>query len=210
MTRDDLKPHHGLQRKRARASVIRGSAGKSRARFSSHPCYLFAYGTLLIGTPDGAINQLISDFLRPRCRAYIHGRLHDLGAYPGAVRSYDLREKIFGHVFTLERPERVLPALDAYEGYSLHCPNRSEFVRRTATARQLPCQTPLTVWVYYYNWHPRRAPRLLSGDYLATSKPTGETRSRLMTPPQTDSTHEMMARGPSSASDSKHSRNATG
>lgn len=210
MTRLDLKPHHGLRRKRSCAPGTRGSAGNSRARFSSHPCYLFAYGTLLIGTPDGTINQLISDFLRARCRAYIHGRLHDLGTYPGAVRSHDPNEKIFGHVFTLERPGRVLPALDAYEGYSPHYPHQSEFVRRATTARQLPCQRPLTVWVYYYNWHPRRAPRLLSGDYLAASRPTGETRSRLMTPPQTASTHDTMARGSSPANDSKHSRNATG
>jgi gamma-glutamylcyclotransferase (GGCT)/AIG2-like uncharacterized protein YtfP len=157
---------------------MRAPDGRFKSRFGTHPCYLFAYGTLLTGTPDGTINQLLSDFLRPKYRAYIHGRLHNLGTYPGAVPSQARREKIFGQVFTIKRPGQVFSALDVYEGYSRRYPHQSEFVRRAVTAMQLPCQKPLTAWVYYYNRHPGEAPRLLSGDYLAASKPSPKSSIR--------------------------------
>ncbi len=155
-----------------------GFAPSWRDRFNAKPGYLFGYGTLLTGTPDETINRLIRDALRPKCRAYIYGRLHDLGSYPGAVPLSDRSEKVFGQVFAVERLRRVLSALDAYEGYRAQHPHQSEFVRRTATAMQLSCQGPLTVWVYYYNGRPKRSARLPSGDYLLASKCAGATRHR--------------------------------
>lgn len=167
MTKLNVQPRYSFRQKPCRAPALEDPSDSPRRGFGAHPCYLFAYGTLLTGTPDRAINQLISNFLRPKSRAYILGRLHDFGTYPGALPPHERNEKIFGQIFSTERPRRVLSALDAYEGYSPLYPHRSEFVRRAATAMQLPCQTPIRVWVYYYNWHPRRAPYLSSGDYLA-------------------------------------------
>ena len=179
-----LKGRGSLRRKRYCAPLTRDAAGYFRDRFGATPCYLFAYGTLLTESPDRTIDQLISEFLRPKCRAYVQGRLYDLGTYPGAVLSPDRSEKIFGQVFTVERPRQVLPTLDAYEGYNAHYPHRSEFVRRDTTARQLPGQRPLTVWIYYYNGYPRGGRRLLSGDYLAASPLTGAIRSNERAAPQ--------------------------
>lgn len=72
----DIKPHGSLRRKRRCKPLARGPGDRIKTRFSCNPCYLFTYGTLLTGTPERAINQLISDFFQPRCRAFIHGRLH--------------------------------------------------------------------------------------------------------------------------------------
>lgn len=72
----DIKPHGSLRRKRRCKPLARGPGDRIKTRFSCNPCSLFTYGTLLTGTPERAINQLISDFFQPRCRAFIHGRLH--------------------------------------------------------------------------------------------------------------------------------------
>lgn len=152
----------------------KATSGLNNTRFMSSPCYLFAYGTLLTGTPDGAINRLIENCMRPKCKAYFHGRLHDLGAYPGATPSPNRQDKVWGQVFSIVGdPGRVLSMLDAYEGYQPDLPHQSEFVRQMTSAMQLPCQRPIIAWVYFYNRHLRGASRLLSGDYIGTLQATG-------------------------------------
>lgn len=177
MSELNLDSPAGRWRARFGAPLTPCFPASARSRFNAKPCYLFGYGTLLTGTPEETINRLIRNALLPKCRAYIHGRLHGLGPYPGAVPVPDRSEKVFGQVFAIERSGRVLSALDAYEGYRPQHPYQSAFVRRATTAMQLSCQRPLTVWVYYYNGHPPWTSRLPSGDYLLALQRPNETGS---------------------------------
>lgn len=133
--------------------------------------YLFAYGTLLTGTGHPHIDKLVR-----RCRArslpaYMHGRLYDLGPYPGARSSASPAERVYGEVIVLRRPERALPILDRYEVYIPAKPEGCEFVRRRLSVYLIPSRQPLEAWVYLYNRPARYRARIRSGDYSLRLRP---------------------------------------
>jgi len=129
--------------------------------------YLFAYGTLLTGTRNPRVNARIRWGLEPLWRAYLQGRLHELGGYPGAVPSGHPNEQVYGRVFRMREPAVLLPALDWFEGHDPRSPKRSYFVRRAAPVFCLPDRSRLIAWIYYYNSDLTGAPRIDSGDYMA-------------------------------------------
>lgn len=129
--------------------------------------YLFAYGTLLIGTPEQTFNQLLRKSLRIDTRACIQARLYELGSYPGAVPSPSPQDRVYGYLLVLRQPDRILPLLDAYEGHDPCRLHESEFVRVKTRITPIAHRAPQPVWVYYYNRPLGRAPRIRSGDYLA-------------------------------------------
>jgi gamma-glutamylcyclotransferase (GGCT)/AIG2-like uncharacterized protein YtfP len=126
---------------------------------------VFFYGTLMTGF-DRRRRLGMDDQLVFRGRGWIQGALFDLGLYPAAVPSPD--GKVWGEVFEVTDPAPVLAALDEIEGYDPGTPDTSLYVRR---------QVPVTLeggsaeaWAYFYNAPLGRAPRILSGDYLAHLK----------------------------------------
>lgn len=96
-------------------------------------------------------------------RAWIRGRLYDLGDYPGAVADSAATTRVHGQVFRLPADPAVLRALDAYEGYNPAHPAGSLFVRtqRLATlgsGRRIRC------WIYVYGPDPGSAPVVPHGN----------------------------------------------
>lgn len=143
---------------------------------------LFAYGTLLTGTPDSTLNALLRTELRPLCRGYIAGHLHELGGYPGAVQARSLSGWVYGQLLAVRRAREVLESLDRFEGYHGHAPERSYFVRRRTRVIALPSRRTLEAWVYYYNQDPVFAPRIRGGDYHAWLQRRGRIHRRLPAP----------------------------
>lgn len=125
--------------------------------------FLFAYGSLITGTGVAAVDKIIAG-AEVVGRGYIHGRLFDLGAYPGAILSKLPADKVFGSVHRIEA--RAWPQLDAFEGFDENAPAHSEFLRRKARVRGLDGRPSLQAWVYVYNERTHNAERILTGDYL--------------------------------------------
>jgi gamma-glutamylcyclotransferase (GGCT)/AIG2-like uncharacterized protein YtfP len=123
---------------------------------------VFFYGTLMAGF-DRRRRAGIDDKLRYVGRGAIHGALFDVGLYPAAVPAPD--GYVWGEVYEMSDPAKVLTALDEIEGYSETDLDRSLY-RREQIDVLLPDSRFAHAWVYFYNAPLGRAPRIASGDYL--------------------------------------------
>jgi gamma-glutamylcyclotransferase (GGCT)/AIG2-like uncharacterized protein YtfP len=119
---------------------------------------LFVYGTLRQGAP---MHGLIDGDARFVARARFIGRLYDLGAYPG-VTDGSRRDIVHGELYELpaDRSERLLDALDRYEGRSF------ERVIRTVTRDD---GETTEAFVYLFRGDVRSSRRVRSGDFLNPS-----------------------------------------
>jgi gamma-glutamylcyclotransferase (GGCT)/AIG2-like uncharacterized protein YtfP len=117
---------------------------------------LFTYGTL-------RTTSKIEEALVLRANAKhiahgtLHGRLFDLGEYPGIIYSPRKLDLVVGDVFELTNPEKVLAYLDAYEG--------DEYDRRQYWIT-LDDGSRVRAWVYVYLGPTEGKQRIASGDYL--------------------------------------------
>jgi gamma-glutamylcyclotransferase (GGCT)/AIG2-like uncharacterized protein YtfP len=94
--------------------------------------------------------------------ARVRGRLYGLGPHPGMRLHAGSGEWVVGEVYRLHDAERMLLALDRYEG--------PRFARVVTTAvgasgGRLRC------WVYRYVGTVEEAQRIVSGDWLDSSAP---------------------------------------
>jgi gamma-glutamylcyclotransferase (GGCT)/AIG2-like uncharacterized protein YtfP len=126
------------------------------------PDQVFFYGTLRTGF-NRTTRAGIDEFLKFAGRAWINGKLFDLGIYPAAVPSTDGR--VWGEVFEMVDAQKVLTALDRIEGHRPAEPERSLY-NRVRVAATLDDGRKEDVWVYFYNAPLGRASRIASGDYL--------------------------------------------
>jgi gamma-glutamylcyclotransferase (GGCT)/AIG2-like uncharacterized protein YtfP len=127
---------------------------------------VFFYGTLRTGF-NRTTRAGIDSLLKFTGRGSISGKLFDLGIYPAAVPASDSR--VFGEVFEITDPPKVLAALDRIEGHRPAEPERSLY-NRVRVAATLDDGRTEDVWVYFYNAPLGRAPRITSGDYIAHLK----------------------------------------
>lgn len=123
---------------------------------------VFFYGTLMAGF-DRRHRAGIDSMLAFVGRGSILAALFDLGIYPAAVPAPEGR--VWGEVYRMADPARVLEALDDIEGFSADDPDRSLYIRGEADVT-LPDGTSARAWVYFYNAPLGQAPRIPSGDYL--------------------------------------------
>lgn len=123
--------------------------------------FVFFYGTLMAGF-DRRRRAGIDTHLTYRGRGSIGAALFDLGIYPAAIPAPE--GLVWGELYEMTEPERVLTALDDIEGYRIDDPDKSLYVRARADVT-MPESTE-QAWVYFYNAPLARAPRIASGDYL--------------------------------------------
>lgn len=123
---------------------------------------VFFYGTLRRGF-DRTTRAGLDDLLTFLWRGSIQARLFDLGIYPAAVPAADSR--VWGEVFEMTDPGRVLPVLDEIEGCSEETPDSSLYTRSEVPVTLDDGRTE-RAWVYFYNAPLGQAPEILSGDYL--------------------------------------------
>jgi len=90
--------------------------------------FLFVYGTLL--EPENPVGQLLRSNAEYYADGYFQGKLYDLGDYPGALESKNPKDKVFGSVFIVRKPETVFPVLDDYEEVGDQFPAPNEYTRK--------------------------------------------------------------------------------
>ena len=124
--------------------------------------FVFFYGTLMAGF-DRRRRAGIDTKLTYRGRGSIRAALFDLGIYPAAVPAPE--GMVWGELYEMAEPDRVLVALDDIEGYRPEDPDKSLYSRAEADVT-MPDGSVERAWVYFYNAPLGRASRIPSGDYL--------------------------------------------
>ena len=125
---------------------------------------LFAYGTLLTGALDPAIDRLLARGIARLGEARLRGRLHDQGDYPGLVDGPAADGWVRGELLTLADPPRTLTTLDRYEGFDPARPQAGEFVRAIRPVEYAGAVRD--AWVYLLNARRvRPGPRIVGGDW---------------------------------------------
>lgn len=129
--------------------------------------YLFVYGTLRRDVKHEMWNFL-SQNAKYFGSACYHGKLYDLGEYPGVVPSNKATDVVHGEVYVLNKSAKVLKALDEYEECGQNDFKPAEFRRETVTVFMADWKE-ITAWIYLYNHPIKHKKKISSGDYLAQS-----------------------------------------
>lgn len=133
---------------------------------------LLVYGSLL-QSQKHPYSHLLRTHGELLCKGKFPGRLYDLGHYPGAIYEAESTSPVFGELYRLKAPEKVIPILDKYEGIGSRFNRPYEFSRM-----KVPVTTEAGVflaWVYLYNLDTVEKTIIGSGDYVmfkAVNKPT--------------------------------------
>lgn len=78
------------------------------------------------------------------------GAKMDLGQYPGAKYMEQSDQFVFGQIFLMSDPGKVLSVLDEYECIGPAYPEPHQFIRKECHI--FFKKTILKCWVYLYNW----------------------------------------------------------
>jgi gamma-glutamylcyclotransferase (GGCT)/AIG2-like uncharacterized protein YtfP len=117
---------------------------------------LFVYGTLR-SVFQNEFARLLAEGENLLGGGRVHGKLYDIGRYPGLVLSSAAEEWAVGEVYRLRDADRTLAILDRYEG--------ADFTRVSGDVL-LDTGEPSPAWVYVYNRPVDEQRRILSGNYL--------------------------------------------
>lgn len=124
--------------------------------------HIFCYGTLRAGLAPPEIAPVAARLVLV-AQARLHGRLFDLGEFPGAIIDPSCAETIVGEVFAIPDGE-ILRELDRYEEYDPAAPEQGLFVRRQFSV-ELEDGRELLCWVYACRRDPGDVPQIPEGDY---------------------------------------------
>lgn len=133
--------------------------------------YIFLYGTLLPEYAPAEIADTVRQLSRVT-RAFVRGRLYDLGEYPGAILDPASETLIKGEIFELPDDKEALARLDSYEGFDPDEPASSLFAR-DKTSVTLREGGELQCWIYIYNRDPGSASLVETGNYAKWKETQG-------------------------------------
>jgi gamma-glutamylcyclotransferase (GGCT)/AIG2-like uncharacterized protein YtfP len=129
------------------------------------PEHFFFYGTLIPEFAPLHLRDKLAE-LQFVADGSAHGTLYDLGAYPGAVFDETSPTIVFGRIFQAPAADRILAALDRYEGYDPTSAEGSEYIRRRLPIA-LEDGATIDCWVYEYNGSLAAASIIPAGRYIA-------------------------------------------
>lgn len=123
--------------------------------------YLFVYGTLMQASGH-AMHQVLKAHSQFVCQAWMLGKLYQIHDYPGVIQSTNSNERVYGELYHLTEPERVLNRLDDYEACSAAFPTPHEYDRQLIDVHTSDTKT-LKAWTYLYNHPVIERNRILTG-----------------------------------------------
>jgi gamma-glutamylcyclotransferase (GGCT)/AIG2-like uncharacterized protein YtfP len=131
---------------------------------------LFVYGTLVRRS-----RHPMARFLAERAvhvaTAKVHGRLYDLGRYPGMLQAATARDWVHGDLYDLGEGTTTLAELDAYELAESPLPARFE---RGTAAVTLGDGTRVEAWVWWYRGDVDESQCIVSGRYETNCDPIAD------------------------------------
>jgi gamma-glutamylcyclotransferase (GGCT)/AIG2-like uncharacterized protein YtfP len=124
---------------------------------------LFVYGTLRSEFPHPLARRLASE-ARLLGKASATGILYAFCGYPGAIFDREAKTRVVGEVYALPRSERLLAALDSYEG--LVEAGTPPFRRVLIKVRLDRGRRESEAWSYELTETPRIPRRIDGGDFM--------------------------------------------
>jgi len=125
---------------------------------------MFVYGTLRKDTAS-PMKPILDQFCDLVGMATMKGRLYDLGRYPGVVLDEANGDPVFGQLFRLTDPARVLSEFDYYEECSDDFSAPHLYRREKVQVTMMSGETVLA-WVYLYNRSTSGHIHIPAGDYI--------------------------------------------
>jgi gamma-glutamylcyclotransferase (GGCT)/AIG2-like uncharacterized protein YtfP len=126
--------------------------------------YLFVYGTLLKDS-EHEMSNFLASHASLISKGYVYGKLYQVSWFPGAVKSNNTSDKVYGSLFKINNFETVFKVLDDYEGTSKNHPQPHLFKRELVNT-YLENDSTLKAWVYFYNLSIENLECIISGDFL--------------------------------------------
>ena len=124
--------------------------------------YLFVYGTLLMSGNEFA------DYLQEHCillgQGKFKGRLYNAGEYPGAIVDTSTDQYVYGGIYLIDNPQKILEVIDRYEGIGANEPQPHEYTRKLIKVEK--DAEVVTCWAYLYNWPVNRLVQIAGGNYV--------------------------------------------
>jgi gamma-glutamylcyclotransferase (GGCT)/AIG2-like uncharacterized protein YtfP len=126
--------------------------------------HLFVYGTLMRRArhPMSAMLAAQAEFVGEGRYA---GRLYLVARYPGVVASDAAGDVVFGDVYALRNPSRLLQRLDVYEGCAPLSPKPVQYIR-TLQSVKMHDGRAIGAFVYIYNRPVAGLQRIRSGRFI--------------------------------------------
>jgi gamma-glutamylcyclotransferase (GGCT)/AIG2-like uncharacterized protein YtfP len=125
---------------------------------------IFVYGTLMRGF-DHPMSKLLasgSDYLG---EASCQGRLYMVAHYPGLLHAATSGDIVFGDLFQMRDPEKLLAVLDDYEGVGPGHEQPTLYLRDLLPVT-LGNGSVVQAWTYIYNRPVSETSRIASGRFL--------------------------------------------
>ncbi len=126
---------------------------------------IFVYGTLMRGF-DHPMSKLLgtsADYLGEAC---CRGRLYMIAHYPGLLYSARDSDIVYGELFRMHDPERLLAVLDDYEGVGPEQEQPMLYLRELLPVT-LDDGSITEAWTYIYNRPVDETKRITSGRFLS-------------------------------------------
>ena len=130
--------------------------------------YLFVYGTLK-SDMNNDMYHLLAKNARFIDAAVWNGKLYKVEDYPGAVPSDNPLDEVYGELYLLDNPEKILPALDEYEECSDKFPEPALFKRIKGDVKTVSGEI-IKTWIYIYNLPVDNLKRIESGNFTSAKK----------------------------------------
>ncbi|PJC87383.1 gamma-glutamylcyclotransferase [Vibrio sp. HA2012] len=126
--------------------------------------FIFVYGTLRKETAT-AMHQVLAQYCEYVSVGSMQGKLYDIGHYPGAIKSTEPSDKVYGELYRILNQEKLFIRLDEYEECTDTFPRPHEYIREKTTIT-LPESNNIQAWAYIYNYDTSELIQIKSGDYL--------------------------------------------
>lgn len=122
--------------------------------------YLFVYGTLK-RRGGSAAHEMLTQSATYVADAAFQGRLYLVSWYPAVVESDESNDQVYGEVYRLSDPLRVLERLDRYEG----CGEPGAEYERHQRPVVLSTGETRATWIYLYQHSTQSLQRIESGEF---------------------------------------------
>lgn len=124
---------------------------------------IFVYGTLKSNSKPNSEQEFLLKHSGKMGHGSIPGRIYKVNdEYPGAILLKNSPALIYGEVYSLKHPSKILERLDKYEGCSPENEKPTEFIRVRKAVRLEDGSSNLC-WIYVYNWPVKKMKKIPPG-----------------------------------------------
>jgi gamma-glutamylcyclotransferase (GGCT)/AIG2-like uncharacterized protein YtfP len=129
---------------------------------------VFVYGTLRPAARSDIHDRYLGNRADLIGLGTVAGKLWRVSWYPALTLGTSLEDRVFGEIYRLRKPDKMLAELDRFEVCDLSRPEESEYTREIVEVRRAD-EAPVSAWCYRYLGSVAGLTRIISGDFAGES-----------------------------------------